>query len=128
MMRYRMIDDLRRFLSVSIASLSVGAGLGVIAALCMTAQLERQYQMAFEEGGAWVGAAVGLFFGWIAYYGIFRQRISLETFCAVVAVTAVSTDVTAYVLHRLTDTGGWLSIFVAVPVFLVASFKLRHAG
>jgi hypothetical protein len=106
----------------------MGAGLGVIAALCITAGLDRQYQMAIEEGGAVIGAALGLLLGLISYYGIFRQRISLETFCAVVAVTAVSTDFTAYVLNRLTGTGAWLSIFVTVPVFLIASFKLRDAG
>lgn len=104
----------------------MGAGLGVVAAWCMTVQLERQYQMAIAEGGSAIGAAVGLFLGLIAYYGIFRQQIRFETFCAVVAVTAVGTAITAYVLHRLTDTGGWLSIFVALTVFLVASFKLRN--
>jgi hypothetical protein len=105
----------------------MGAGIGVIAGLCMAAHEEREYQMAFEEGGSWIGAIFGLFFGWIAYYGIFRQRISFETFCAVVAVTAISMDVTAYVLNMLTGDGSWLSIFVAVPVFLIASFKLRHS-
>ena len=117
---------LPRFLSVSIASLLMGAGLGVVAAWCMTVRLERQYQMAIAEGGSAIGAALGLFLGLVAYYGIFRQQIRFEAFCAVVAVTAVATAVTAYLLHTLTDTGGWLSIFVAVVVFLIANFKLRH--
>lgn len=116
-----------KFLNVSIASVIVGAGLGVMTAWCMTVRLERQYQMAVTEGGSALGAAAGLLLGWVAYYGIFKQAVKFETSCAVVAITAVATAVTAYVLHRLTDTGGWLSIFVAVVVFLAASLKLRHS-
>lgn len=121
-----MNSSVMKFFNVSVASLIVGAGLGVMTAWCMTVRLERQYQMAITEGGSALGAAAGLLLGWVAYYGIFKQDVKYETFCGVVAITAVATAVTAYVLHRLTDTGGWLSIFVAIAVFLAASFKLRH--
>ena len=121
-----MNSSAMKFFNISVASLIVGAGLGVMAAWCMTVRLERQYQMAVTEGGSALGAAAGLLLGWVAYYGIFKQEVKFETFCAVVALTAVATAFTAYVLHRLTDTGGWLSIFVAIAVFLAASFKLRH--
>ncbi|WP_157467168.1 hypothetical protein [Edaphobacter aggregans] len=116
-----------KFLNVSIASLIVGAGLGFVAAWCMTARLDRQYQMTITEGASALGAAVGMLLGWVAYYGIFKQKVRYETFCAVVALTTVTTAVTAYVLHILTDTGGWLSVFVAIAVFLAASFTLRHS-
>lgn len=117
-----------KFLNVSITSVIVGAGLGVLTAWCMTVQLERQYQMAITEAGSALGAIAGLVLGWIAYYGIFKQEIKYETFCAVVAVTAVATAVTAYVLHKLTDTGGWFSIFLGIAVFLAASLRLKYAG
>lgn len=116
-----------KFFNISVASLIVGAGLGVMTAWCMTVRLERQYQMAITEGASALGAAAGLLLGWVAYYGIFKQEVKYEIFCAVIAITAVATAITAYVLHRLTDTGGWLSIFVAIAVFLAASFKLRHS-
>src|SRR5437870_2194349 len=116
-----MNSALVKFFNVSIANLLVGGGLGAVAAWCMTTGLERPYQMAVVEGTSALGAGMGLLLGWVAYYGIFKQGVKYETFCAVVAVTAVATDVTAYVLHRATDTGGWLALFVAVPVFLIRS-------
>ncbi len=122
-----MNSTVMKFLNVSIASLIVGAGLGFVAAWCMTARLDRQYQMTITEGASALGAAVGMLLGWVAYYGIFKQKVRYETFCAVVALTTVTTAVTAYVLHILTDTGGWLSVFVAIAVFLAASFTLRHS-
>jgi hypothetical protein len=120
-----MNSAVMRFFSISVANLIVGAGLGFVAAWCMTARLERQYQMAITEGASALGAAVGLLLGWVAYYGIFKEQVRYETFCAVVALTALTTAVAAYVLHGLTDTGGWFSIFVAVAVFFAASLSLR---
>ncbi|MBZ5630654.1 MAG: hypothetical protein LAO06_17505 [Acidobacteriia bacterium] len=83
--------------------------------------------MAVTEGASALGSALGLFLGWVAYYGIFKQGVKYETFCAVVAITGIATAVAAYVLHRLTDTGGWLSMFVAIAVFIIASFSLRQS-
>jgi len=122
-----MISPLPKFINVSITSLLTGGGAGAVAAWCMTTGLERQYQMAFAEGASEIGALFGLALGLVAYYGIFRQKVSFEAVSAVTAITAVATAVTAYVLHRLTDTGGWLCIFVDVPVFLILSFKLRRS-
>lgn len=121
-----MISSIVKFLCVSITSITVGAGLGALDAWSMTVRLERQYQLVMTEAGPVVGALIGLALGWVAYYGIFKQQIKYEVFCAVVTTTAIATVVTGLLLHLLTDTGGWLSIFFGIAVFLVSSFKLRR--
>lgn len=113
---------------MSVANLLVGSGLGFMIAWFMTTGLARISQMAMSETGGALGGVLGLLFGWVAYYGIFKKVVNYEAFCSVVGATAAASALTAYVLHRLTDTGGWVAIFVAVGVFLATSWKLRHGG
>lgn len=115
-----------KFLSATIANLVVGSGLGFVIAWFMTTGSERTSQMAMSETGGAMGAALGILFGWVAYYAIFKRVVSYESFCFVVGATAAASALAAYVLHQLTDTGGWLAVFVAIGVFFFTSWKLRR--
>jgi hypothetical protein len=109
-----------KFFTISFTNLLIGGGSGVLTAWCMTAhENDRGYQMALAEGMWAIGALFGLLLGWIAYYGIYRKRVTYEIVCTVVTATGMITALSAYILQKLTGEGGWLVIFFVVPVFFV---------
>ena len=120
-----MNSPLLKFLCISITNLTTGAGIGIFIAWSMTAHSDWEYHIITVWGTPIITAILGLLFGWIAYYGIFKQRISYEIYCIVITVTCVITALSAYSLHRLIDAG-WLSIYIALPIFLITCFILKH--
>ena len=111
---------------VSITNTVLGLGLGVAMAWSMTAHIDRQYQSTMIELGAIAGAVIGLVVGDLAYYAILRRQVSFEGVSIIVTTTGTLGSVAAYLLHAATNTGGWMSVFVAVSAALVCSFKLRR--
>lgn len=116
-----------KFVNVTVTSGVLGAGSGVVMALCMSLADGRRYQMALVEGLSSVRAPIGMRLGWIAYYCIFKQRVKCDVFCAVTSVTVLTMAVGACSSNVVTDMGGWLSIVLAILVFLIASVRLKSA-
>jgi hypothetical protein len=114
--------------SVAISCAATGAGIGGITAWFMTFRIDRPYQMAIEEAGLFLGAAMGLIFGCIAYYAIFRSEIDFSNFAKIVALTAVVSAATAAGMHLLTDTGGWIALPIGVIVFFAACIRVRSTA
>jgi hypothetical protein len=113
------------FLRVAVTSACVGSGIGATTAWFMTVRLAREYQMSMAETGAVVGAVVGLVLGCLAYYAIFRGRVDFLAFGTVVTITTIFSASSAFLLHVLTDTGGWIALPIGVVTFFVICLKSR---
>ena len=113
------------FLKVAVTSLCLGSGIGAVTAFFMTTGVAREYQMSMAETGTVLGAALGLVLGSLAYYAIFRGRMDFSTLSTVVTVTTLSSVSSAFLLHLVTDTGGWIGLQVGVVSFFVICLKSR---
>lgn len=122
-----MKSSLIRFLSISITNLVVGLGSGTIAGFCLTARNanldERLFYSVFIIGS--VGALHGLLLGWIAYYFVFRQNISFETYTAIVAISCVLTSILTYLLQLINTELGYLALYLFIPMFLMICLKIK---
>ena len=113
------------FLRVANTSSCIGAGIGAITSWFMTVRLAREYQMSMAETGATVGAVLGLVLGCIAYYEVFRGRIDFLAFGTIVTLTTILSASSAFLLHILTDTGGWIALPIGVITFFAICLKVR---
>jgi len=122
------ISGLWAFLRVAVTSTCIGAGIGAITAWFMTVRLAREYQMSMAETGATVGAALGLVLGCIAYYAVFRGQIDFLALGTIVTLTTILCASSAFLLHILTDTGGWIALPIGVITFFATCLKLRASA
>lgn len=113
------------FVRIALTSICTGSGIGAMTAWFITTGLERDYQMAITETGVVVGAAAGLVLGCIAFYLIFQRKMDFLIFGTVVSTTAVISAVSGFLLHKLTDTGGWLALPLGIIVFVGTCMRLR---
>jgi hypothetical protein len=119
------VSVLWTFFRVAVTSVAVGCGVGGVTAWFMTTGLAREYQMSMAETGTVLGAVLGLVLGCVAYYAIFRGRLDFSALTTIVTITTLLSASSAFVLHVLTDTGGWLAMPIGVVTFLLVCIKTR---
>jgi hypothetical protein len=93
----------------------------------MTTGLPREYQMSMGQTGTVFAAALGFVLGCLAYYVILKGRIDFWDLSTIVTVTTIASASSAFLLHVLTDTGGWIAMPIGVVTFFVICLKSRAA-
>ena len=119
------MTSLWTFVRIALTSICTGSGIGAMTAWFMTTRLEREYQMAITETGVVLGAAAGFVLGCIAYYLIFQGKMDFLTFGTVTSTTAIISAVSAFLLHTLTGTGGWLALPLGIIAFIGTCLRAR---
>ncbi len=117
-----MNSPLLKFFTISITNILTGGGSGVLTGWCMTEYADdREYQLVLAVGMWGIGASFGLILGWIAYYIIYRQKVTYEIVCFVVTITSLVTAASAYGLSLLIGELGWITVYIVPLIFLFAA-------
>ena len=122
-MQWRRVGSLLwEFISLSAMSLILGIGIGFFQGELSTGSQLGDIRMALPNEGAFTGALFSLPTGWIAYYLIFRRRLSFVAFRDLLGIVVlIAAGVGLAVGYFTKGDAAFVSSVLMAPMVLVAT-------
>jgi hypothetical protein len=126
-MTYEPIKRVWDFSRLLVLSTVLGAGIATIQAFFAFAEMDGLPFWMFEA--FILGLVAGPVAGVVIHYLVFRGRTTFQAVATIVALTVLAGSASGLALNLITHgEGGWLSLFVTVPVCGIAAIVCHRAS